>query len=303
MTPDVGLQTSVSFGRQLLFFLFLLIPGYLTVRTYYWANVAIEDRGRVNRLVLMAIGGFVSLAIVALWRELVPTFRVGFLEWLSPSWLVVEERLSVGSISRLSILESTHLILWESLVGVLLGYVYGTAKYVTYDQRRQERTQLKQPWEKFVESVGTGANQTVEVITSDGERVVGEVVGLGSPSEAYDLLLTEPRTPDGTDDESNTDGGGRGPDGESGSRGDLSYHHYEDISHVYLRDDALTNQTTRLQDRHTDLLQYLRNLQGGDEDEPPEANEDEAGSTRSLEASDDARDRGDTTRNATDETE
>lgn len=303
MTPDVGLQTSVSFGRQLLFFLFLLIPGYLTVRTYYWANVAIEDRGRVNRLVLMAIGGFVSLAMVALWRELIPTFRVGFLEGLSPSWLVIEERLSVESISRLSILESTNLILGESVAGVLCGYVYGTAKYVIYDQRRQKRTQLKQPWEKFVESVGTDANQTVEVITSEGERVVGEVVGLGSPSEAYDLLLTEPRTPHGTDDQSKPDGDGSRAGRERRSRGDVSYHHYEDISHVYLRDDALSNQTTRLQDRHTDLLEYLTEQVGDDGSEPPEANEGEVGSTRSLEVSEDAQDRDDTNRSDTGETE
>lgn len=186
-------QTGVSLGRQLFFFLFLLVPGYFAVRAYYWANVALENDGRVNRLVSMAVGGFLSLAAVALWRELVPTVRFAPLAFLSPEWFVVDRELAVQTISRLSVLESVNLIASQVVVAVLGGYACGLAKRRLFEGRRGGSRRTR-PWERLVDSLGPG--DTVELLTTDGSRVVGEVAAFDSRPGDDDILLGNVRRSD-----------------------------------------------------------------------------------------------------------
>jgi hypothetical protein len=244
---DVFIQSSVSFGRQLVFFLFLLIPGYVTVRAYYWSNIALEDSSRVNRLVLMAIGGFASLAFVSLWRKLLHSVGVSAVG-IVPDWLVIRETLSVQTVATLTVLQSTNLILSQVALGTVAGVFYGTFKYVLYDKRRRNHTDREQPWGRVIDEIEEGG--TIEIVTSGGERVSGKLESIGSQSENYDILLADPTR------------GSWKPDrdaNEANRLGELSYHHYEDISQVIYHGERSLGSRTWLQRRHTSLVQSLTN--------------------------------------------
>lgn len=252
MPPAVA-QTGVSLGRQLFFFLFLLVPGYFAVRAYYWANVALENNDRVNRLVSMAVGGFLSLAAVAFWRELAPTVRIGPLAFLSPEWLVVDGALAVRTVSELTILESVNLIVSQITVAVLGGYFLGTAKYVWYDQRKQTHSRLEHPWTQLTDEI---PNEPIVIVSNDGTHTRGRPIAVGSEEQDYDIMLVA----SGTDDDTTT--AGLPPAGSTDdsplARGAISYHQYDDISRVILPESVdITDNRTVLQRRHVLLVRSL----------------------------------------------
>jgi hypothetical protein len=239
----VIIQTGTSVGRQLVFFLFLLVPGYLAVRAYYWANVALENDARVNRLVLMAIGGFVSLAVVALWRQLFPTIQFAPLAFLTPKWLVVDGVLSVRTISRLSVSESVNLIVSQGVVALIVGYGWGTLKYVTYDQRQPNHADLERPWEQVVDRVGK--DDQVEIVTTDGQRIIGKVEALGSPTRDYDILVANARPVNGQADHR--------PDRVY----EFVYFYDDDISRLVIHTGDTSPGSTPLQDGHQKVTKSL----------------------------------------------
>jgi len=242
---DVPLQTGTSLGRQLVFFLFLLVPGYLAVRAYYWANVALENDARVNRLVLMAIGGFVSLAVVALWRQLIPTVRVAPLAFLTPEWLVVDGVLSVQTISRLSVLESVNLIVSQAVVALIVGYSWGTLKYVTYDQRQPNHADLERPWEQVVDRAAKG--DPIEIVTTDGQRIVGRVEALGSPTRDYDVLVADARPVGGHANHQHDE------------VDEFVYFYRDDISRLVLQTGDTSPGSTPLQEKHQSVTERFSN--------------------------------------------
>lgn len=239
----VAAQTGISFGRQLFFFLFLLVPGYFAVRAYYWANVALESNDRVNRLVLMAIGGFASLALVALWRRLVPTVQVYCLAFLSPEWLVVDGPLSVQTISELTILESLNLIVSQTVIAVFAAYLLGTLRHVIYDRRQRDHVDLERPWEQVVDKAGKG--DAIEAITTDGKRIVGEVEALGSATRDYDVLLANVRQDS------------RDSTVQRSRESDLAYFYHDDLSRLLLRQVDTSTDTPWLQEQHERVTDWL----------------------------------------------
>jgi hypothetical protein len=67
MIAQVG---TTSLAGQLIFFLYLLVPGYAAFRAYIWANVALDRTSRLTKLVIMATGGFASLSATAFFRQI-----------------------------------------------------------------------------------------------------------------------------------------------------------------------------------------------------------------------------------------
>jgi hypothetical protein len=235
----VIIQTGTSVGRQLVFFLFLLVPGYLAVRAYYWANVALENDTRVNRLVLMAIGGFASLVVVALWRQLgLPAFPM-------PEWLVVDGILKVRTISQLSVLESVNLIASQSLIALFVGYLWGTLKYVIYDQRQRNHADLERPWEQVVDRAAKG--DPVEIVTTDGQRIVGRVEALGSPTRDYDVLVADARPVGGQRDHQHDE------------VDEFVYFYRDDISRLVLQTGDTSPGSTPLQEKHQSVTERFSN--------------------------------------------
>lgn len=275
------MQTGVSLGRQLVFFLFLLIPGYLFVKAYYWSNIAKEENSRVGKLVLMAMAGVASLVFVSIWRQFVPepqfcvfvrwletfvarsevsirsivaslvlasswwkfipVFPVCGLETLVPEAFVIKRKLSVKSISGLTVLQSANLIVSQATVGILIGFTLGTLEYVVYDQRQPEHKDMDEPWEILVDE--TKRQGAVEIVTTSGDRIEGRLKSIGSPSEKYDVLVSDPVRV--CDDE------------EDDPLGEMSYHHHDDICQVITDESLSEAQRPWLQRKHMALLQRL----------------------------------------------
>lgn len=181
---SVPVQTGVSLGRQLLCFLCLLVPGYLAVRASRWANGASSDGSPVSRLPLIAVGGFASLAVVALWQQLLPVVWVAPSAFLPLEWLVFEDPLSVRTIPRLSTPELVNLVVSQSVVAVVGGYACGAT--VRRLSARRGNTRSRRPWQQLVDRINEG--DRVELVTTNGERLVGEVAAPKTTS-GDDVLL------------------------------------------------------------------------------------------------------------------
>jgi hypothetical protein len=238
------MQSATGLGGHLVFFLFLLIPGYVLLRAYLWANIALDDIGRLDKLVYMTVGGFVTIVIVAILR------RMGFSGWLwtvvlgqhFPDWLALSvSELSIRTVSRLSIVESFTLVSSQSVVGIVSGTLYGLLKYVFFDDHRQKRRDLEQPWDMVFHETKVG--NEVTVVTAQNREIEGILEQIGSPSKDYDLLISNPK-------EVIRDGSASVVDKRS--LGNTSYHHYQDISRIEFDQDLIPEQETSF---------YLRQLQ------------------------------------------
>jgi len=189
MIAQVG---TTGLAGQLIFFLYLLVPGYAAFRAYIWANVALDRTTRLTKLVLMAIGGFASLAGIALLRQ---TVLPNFVQMLSISNLIsnfaITGELSVETISGLTILESTNLIISQSVVAIVGGVLVGMVRYVLIDQDNPRRKYLEQPWDELVDQVSR--NDRITVVTCNGDQITGEFEQIGNNPEDKDLLIRGPQ--------------------------------------------------------------------------------------------------------------
>ena len=138
----------------------------------------------MSRLSLIAVGGFASLAVVALWQQLLPVVRVAPSAFLPLEWLVFEDPLSVQTIPRLSTPELLNLVVSQSVVAVVGGYAYGTT--VRRLSARRGNTSHRRPWQQLVDRINEG--DRVELVTTNGERLVGEVAAPETTS-GDDVLL------------------------------------------------------------------------------------------------------------------
>lgn len=230
------MQSATSLGGHLVFFLFLLIPGYVSLRAYLWANIALDDIGRLDKLIYMTVGGFVTIVAVAILR------RMGFSEWLwaailsgyLPDWLALSiSELGIRTVSNLSIVESFTLVSSQSIVGSISGALYGSMKYIFFDDHRQKRRDLEQPWDTVFHETKVG--NKVTVVTAQNREIEGILEQIGSPSEEYDLLISNP-------EEVFRDGSYPEPDRHS--LGNTTYHHYQDISRIEFDQDLIPEQET-----------------------------------------------------------
>ncbi|MFB6186574.1 MAG: hypothetical protein ABEI86_06880 [Halobacteriaceae archaeon] len=216
-------MNGVAPGISLVFFLFLLIPGYAAVRSYLWANIALDDTTRLTKLVLMSFGGFASLALVSFFREI----ELFALSTQQNSGLIsaftFDKPLTLTTVSSLSILESTALILAQSMIAIFGGVLVGALRIVVIDGEQVDRQQIIQPWEELSNQVRTGDELTV--VTHGGEKVTGKLKQIGNPPREHDLILTNP-------ERTYIDSYNHSTSPRTDSIGELSYHHEQDISRV-----------------------------------------------------------------------
>ena len=242
MIAQVG---TTGLAGQLIFFLYLLVPGYAAFRAYIWANVALDRTTRLTKLVLMAIGGFASLAGIALLRQ---TVLPNFVQMLSISNLIsnfaITGELSVETISGLTILESTNLIISQSVVAIVGGVLVGMVRYVLIDQDNPRRKYLEQPWDELVDQVSR--NDRITVVTCNGDQITGEFEQIGNNPEDKDLLIRGPQIL----------GNERS---EASNLGEISYHSHKDISRVIVYDQYLDGGRGWLNRHYMRVLQWLVN--------------------------------------------
>lgn len=240
MTAQVG---TTGLAGQLIFFLYLLVPGYAAFRAYIWANVALDRTTRLTKLVLMAIGGFASLAVIALLRQ---TILPDLVQFLCISNLISDfafaGELSVKTISSLTILESTNLIISQSAIAIVGGVLAGMVRYVLVDQDNPGRKYLEQPWDELVDQVSP--SDRITVVTCNGDKITGEFEQIGNNPEDKDLLIRGPQILDERR-------------AEASKLGEISYHSDEDISRVIVYDQYLDGRRGWLNRQYMRLLQWL----------------------------------------------
>lgn len=203
------------FGVNFLYLVFILVPGYASLRGYLGATVQLDTVSRFDKLLLSAVGGTLTLAVS------LAGYRTGLVEW---TWQrlsappgnaasIGSDPLPVSIASSTSVSATVASVVGLSSLGYVLGYTCGTAVHVWNGRERSEQD-LEQPWETVVKQ--SVPMDEVVVVTREGERIRGRLYRIGSPSEDYDLLLF---------------GAERNTGDETIPIG-MSYHHYRDVARV-----------------------------------------------------------------------
>lgn len=249
------MQPPVPTTTSFLFLLFLLIPGYIALRAFYFSVISIDDLSRLDKLATIVTGGFVSLIMVGGFYRLnlpsmasflldfgadaacrtasvprgavVHTFSIPiFQEILTPrcpihpTQYTANQQIEVSTSNAPSLVASGLIISIQSVIGLLIGYSYGVYRR-KLDDNPQSREELSQPWQRAYEVTDIG--QTATIVTPEDRIVEGTIQQLGSPSKDYDILLANPM-------EVTQELGGEIINKRP--IGNYSYHNYRDISRI-----------------------------------------------------------------------
>ena len=202
------------FAVNFLLLVFLLVPGYASLRGYLGATVQLDTVTRFDKLLLSVVGGTLTLGVS------LAGYRLGVVDrlWRATGSLGRIDSLGTKPLSTTVVSETSAsavvvAVLGLSCLGYALGYGCGTLVHGR-NTRKKSQEDLEQPWETAVKQSALG--DEVIVVTRDGERIHGQLYRIGSPSEDYDLLLSRAER-EGED--------GRIPLG-------MTYHHYRDILRI-----------------------------------------------------------------------
>ncbi|MGQ4555946.1 hypothetical protein [Halobellus sp. GM3] len=230
MSATPGANTPIL--GNLTYILFLVIPGYVTLRSYRYWSISIDSMNRLDKLATILLGGFISLvSVVSLYR-----FGIPLTSYLSDSALGIfqspihsptyspKDPISIGSASDLTVINSAIIILVQSVVGTVIGAFYGNY-HQEVDPDPESREELFQPWERAYEISEIG--DSVHIITVQNREITGKIQQMGSPSENFDILIAEPHEIIRDD---------VGEVVRSMELGQFSYHHYRDISRIEFGD-------------------------------------------------------------------
>lgn len=246
----LAIQTATAtLGSQLVFFLFLLIPGYVTLKAYIWANITLDNISRLDKIIYLTIGGFSTIVIVSAFRNL-GTFSYlwSFIPISLPSWLVISvDSLRINTISSLTMLEAFSLIATQSIIGFLIGFIYGASRWIS-DPVKQTRRDLKQPWEMAYNQTLQG--DKVTIITTQNREIHGIVEQMSSPPMDSDILLSNSK-------EIVRDSNGQVD--EVRDIGKSSYHHHQDVSRIEFERDLVPEQEPHWQIQYLQKIVDLRN--------------------------------------------
>jgi hypothetical protein len=187
----------------------------------------------------MSIGGFGSLAVVAALRNL-GLLNFGFL----PPWIAISQQISLAGISALTVSEATNLIVTQCILATVGGVLVGSLRIVVIEGETTERKNLNDPWEEFEHQAAY--DEKLTVITESGDQITGRLLEVGNTSTENELLLTNPK-------ESQFGASGLK---EGDSRGEISYHHQEDISRIILHKEWDAHDRTRIERLHRDFLNH-----------------------------------------------
>lgn len=203
--------------------LFLLVPGYVFLRAYMYGNIILDSYGRLDKFLMLALGGFISMVVV------VVLYRMGIDYWLlrtittdtirgfTGNW---RGEITLEMVANISILEASAVLILQSTIAGAIGYYSGKAQRKYGTGIEQTRIELTQPWEAVFEESNKG--DKVRIITAQGREIEGLIEQMGSPSENYDLLLSDPeeliRRPPNIVKKREIEGS--------------TYHHFRDISRI-----------------------------------------------------------------------
>lgn len=221
---------NTPFALNFLYLVFLLVPGYSSLRGYLSATVQLDTVSRLDKLLLTVVGGVISLSAMLLLNRF-GLFKF-IIEWFSPLWTDQtvwnafdvlgyhsERSIAAADVAKFTALSLLGFVLTQSVIGYGLGYFFGTAVHLRLNDAERSEEDLQQPWETAVKQAAFG--DEVIVVTRNGKEIRGRIYRIGSPSEQYDLLLADAELlRRGTSPE---------PLG-------MTYHHYRDIAQVQFRE-------------------------------------------------------------------
>lgn len=249
-----------SFGTYLVYLLFLLIPGFATLRAFHFGRVALDSMNRLDKLAVIVSGGGISLVLVAIFYRINTLYALDVfvrlvqhaitsnvfvtiggphplpysiqIPQISPPFNSLPEYtqnspITYESTRDISVLQGSIVIFFQTIFGAFIGYGYGRFQR-ELDPHPEGEEMLTQPWERAYEISDLGQN--VVILTTEGREIAGEIQQMGSVSENYDMLLDHPQEIT------------RNKFGERISERDLgsySYHHYRDISHIQFYSDEV----------------------------------------------------------------
>jgi len=195
MLTSVVLQVGTrGLGASLTLLFFLLVPGYISLKTYLRARYREDDFETFDKWLYSAMFGVVSLFGLALLYRLNPLAPI--IAWTTPSlkleWgmsVFLERELLLNELTETSVLGFILAISNPTAIGSATAHIVGTYLAERSDDTRSEYD-LKQPWETALEGVDRG--DLLRVITCGGRQIEGQLHQSGSTEGNYDLLLRKP---------------------------------------------------------------------------------------------------------------
>ncbi|MFC7213704.1 DUF6338 family protein [Saliphagus sp. GCM10025334] len=233
MIKTIPLQTGQGLSSQLFLFIFLLIPGYISFRTYLRARYQEDDYNRFDKWVLTIMFGFVSLvglSILHRWNPhgyLWSILQNGFGNQEISIDVFLSRKILLSELGDWSVLSFVTAISVQSVIGGIFAYCLGSHQ----SDDDKSLYDLEQPWETALEGVDRG--DRLRIITRQGRQLEGQLHQSGSADGNYDLLLRRPS-------EISVDvSGEEKKDGLEKGRADVLYCRHQDISHVQFIDYQL----------------------------------------------------------------
>ena len=213
-----------SLLSNLILLLFLLVPGYVALRGYLDSTVQLDTFTRIDKIFITIFFGAILLFLVLLAN------RIGLLVYIynhvwvaywkpvcvySPIGFGVGDEISTDSLSNYSSLALLSVVIGESVMGYLAGYLVGTIFRVRSKAPQSSEKDLQQPWATAIRQ--SEPYDKLEIVTTTGDKIVGKLYRIGSPSEDGDVLLFGANK---IVDENNKEPLG------------MSYHSFDDISQI-----------------------------------------------------------------------
>lgn len=213
------LQSTLPLSLNLVLLLFL-VPGYAVLQGWLNSTVQVDSNSRLDKIFITVLGGFTTLylmifllrfgvydAIECWFRSSCTTYSIGYNG---------ENGVNLTTINNQSALFLMSFIATQTITGYVFSYLAGTAFRINTKSRWTSEKELEQPLETVIDQSTLGENITV--ITRSGDKIVGKLYRVGSPSEDKDLLLSGAERHD-------RNGGGKEKIG-------ITYLEYEDISQI-----------------------------------------------------------------------
>lgn len=208
---------------NILALMFLLVPGYLSLRGYLSATIQLDTTSRLDKLLLAVLGGLVTMAFALLLNRFGifdAAINLGYRLLGAESdpasiGFSLDNSVTIRSFESFTGLALIGFIFTQSVFGYVFGYILGTIIHIYSSQPQTSDKDLQQPWETAIRLSRLG--DRVTVVTRNGQEIRGRLYRIGSPSKDYDILLEAAEQ--------------ISADGENIPLG-VTYHHYRDVSQV-----------------------------------------------------------------------
>lgn len=175
-------------GFSLLYFIYLIIPGFLGLKAYLLATREIDYLSRFDKLAFAAVIGVATVVVPLLaYGESCASSNLSFCHPL--------DSLTFNNLSSFPILFLLFGIMLQSAGAFVAGLIIGTAKNHLGRKPKRNKADKDRPWRyAFGHRVPL---QKLSVKMKGGNIVKGKLLRYGSGPEDYDLLIADPEIIDG----------------------------------------------------------------------------------------------------------